>query len=937
MGILFKFAGDCFDVLAWPLFAMGYPLCASIQAIETDSIWDTQKLITYWICFSLILLFENAFLMILEWSLFWPCIKLILVGCLVTSHFDGSLYVYRHIIHPCLSIDQQTVINMFNKLKEFYYEKYNVLVAMERDIKGNGPENLIALKVRPIKPDLLATEKKTFAYPEINEMTAESVSDKGLLDVPPSTKIQKEWTCPICQVTTTSEAVFISHLQGRRHAAASEKLKANQMLQNKNSPASVERSAPKEMAAAVVADRDLPIKLPSENVEEWNCPICQVKTTSQTVFISHLLGMRHDAASKKLKYKNQISQSNTSAASVETEAPEKMATAGGGDLPDKSPSKSIHEWTCPICQITTPSETIFISHLQGSQHEDASENLKSKNQQLESGNSLSSLDINAPKEMATATISDVDCLDKQTSVNSKEWTCPLCQVTTVNETVFISHLQGRRHEAALKKLKAKNMLQSENSPASMETGAPKGMAAATVAGGDLPDDPPSKKVQKEWNCPICQVTTTSETIFISHLQEGRHEAASEKLKAKNQMLEGKNSPTSMETGEFKEMATMTVAGSILPDEPPSKNILKELTTTAMDHSLHIQGRQHEDGCERLKAKDQTSMSKVCTSSVETNVPMERSEMANATAVSQDIPDKPCLKKAQNEWTCAICLVTTTSEADLVSHLQGQQHADAYEKLKAKDEMSKSKIATAFLEPCAPLEKKELITAKIEDGDVSNKPCSQIVLKPWTCSICQVIAASEGDLASHLQGHQHNVCDEKMPNMKQMMNNIVSPASMGTRAPLENEEMGDAKVVDGDIPENPQPTNFQKLWTCALCDITACSETARISHFEGKRHRRACQKLTDQKQKSTNAVSPASVENKSNAPVEQPEKHPSDDKNTSCETEEQGKQENLKNIVEIRNSIWWCTICNKCGINEGNMDTHLNGKKHLARIKKLNSV
>lgn len=232
------------------------------------------------------------------------------------------------------------------------------------------------LQVRPIKPDLLATEKKTFAYPEIKEMTAETISDKGLLDVPPSTKIQKEWTCPICQVTTTSEAVFISHLQGRRHAAASEKLKANQMLQNKNSPASVERSAPKEMAAAVVADRDFPIKLPSENVEEWNCPICQVKTSSQTVFISHLQGMRHDAASKKLKYKNQISQSNTSAASVETEAPEKMATAGGGDLPDKSPSKSIHEWTCPICQITTPSETIFISHLQGSQHEDASEKLK---------------------------------------------------------------------------------------------------------------------------------------------------------------------------------------------------------------------------------------------------------------------------------------------------------------------------------------------------------------------------------------------------------------------------------------------------------------------------------------------------------------------------------------------------------------------------------
>ena len=82
---------------------------------------------------------------------FWHFLKLILVGCLVAPYFDGSVYVYKHIIRPCLSADPQVVINMFIKLKELFLEKYNLLVVIERDvIKEHEPEaleNLIAFKV----------------------------------------------------------------------------------------------------------------------------------------------------------------------------------------------------------------------------------------------------------------------------------------------------------------------------------------------------------------------------------------------------------------------------------------------------------------------------------------------------------------------------------------------------------------------------------------------------------------------------------------------------------------------------------------------------------------------------------------------------------------------------------------------------------------------
>lgn len=41
--------------------------CASICAIENNSNSGTRKLITYWVLYSLISLFEHAFMKLLEW------------------------------------------------------------------------------------------------------------------------------------------------------------------------------------------------------------------------------------------------------------------------------------------------------------------------------------------------------------------------------------------------------------------------------------------------------------------------------------------------------------------------------------------------------------------------------------------------------------------------------------------------------------------------------------------------------------------------------------------------------------------------------------------------------------------------------------------------------------------------------------------------------
>ncbi|KAJ9159216.1 hypothetical protein P3X46_024737 [Hevea brasiliensis] len=373
-GLFVKFAVDCFATLAWPLIALGYPLCTSIQAIETNSNSDTQKLITYWVCFSVILLFEHAFLKLLLWLPWWSYIKLVIVGCLVTPHFDGSFYVYKHIVHPCLSMDLHIVINRLIMLKEFFKQD-NLLIEVERDAKeteAEALENIIAFKlqVREMKPGLTLAGNRPSAY---------------LLNVLPSNNIQKEWTCALCQVTTTCEANLISHLHGRRHEDACEKLNGlNQTLKIKLSPASVETGRLpeiKEMAKAMVAEcRDnLPDKPePKTTHEPWTCALCNVTTTTKADLVSHFQGRRHKDALEKPKAIIQISKVKIFPSLAETGAPsenrEMTITALAG--------RNLHNmpWTCGVCRAKITNEMNLISHLQGRRHEDACENYKANKQ-----------------------------------------------------------------------------------------------------------------------------------------------------------------------------------------------------------------------------------------------------------------------------------------------------------------------------------------------------------------------------------------------------------------------------------------------------------------------------------------------------------------------------------------------------------------------------
>ncbi|XP_040364216.1 uncharacterized protein LOC121049900 isoform X4 [Rosa chinensis] len=462
MGLLglVGFALQCFVVLAWPLFALVYPLYSSIKAIETNSITDTHKINTYWVVFSLILLFEHAFMKLLEWFLLWPYIRLLIVFFLVMPHFDGALCVYKHLICPCLSINPQVVINLFNKRKESL-ERDNFLSEVERYVKENGPEGLekfIACKSKSIKPNggqkdikavqVMVKKKETtasqvsqaepnltvnedkFSSRKMNEKAIGAAADREILNTPPPKKVQKEWTT-VSPLPTQTDATFNSPLGDNKHVAEALKIK------NEAEP---KLTWPESSTVAAMEIYEKPVEVgtviedpepPKEVQKEWTCALSQVTTTCERNLNSHLQGRKHKAAYEALKAGNQ--------AFVPKIAP--ASTAKTSNQPNKELGKSIP------CSGSKQKVTVY-ENVQGQKNsspapitkkhykpkEELADGVSSKDQKRKIAIQVEKVQSQQPKP------------NEVPRVKSCPWRCEICSVSCSDEIDLLSHLNGKKHK-----------------------------------------------------------------------------------------------------------------------------------------------------------------------------------------------------------------------------------------------------------------------------------------------------------------------------------------------------------------------------------------------------------------------------------------------------------------------------------------------------------
>lgn len=326
-----KVAMIYFDAFAWPILALGYPLVESIRAIEANLDADTRKLITYWVLFSLLSLFEHAFLDLILWVPLWHYVKLMIICWLTIPSFDGAFYVYNSFVHPCLSMDLETIINRFKKQS---------LSDAQKCVSANEPkalENVASNKMQN-EPDIVQKdvnsipiteekEKEVTSYKEIARRIPSVVQaeKRTMEEVPRLPQVQREWTCAMCQVTVKSEVDLKSHLKGRRHKEISEEVMKPKNLGPKGTPGAAgvqKKSGKSTMEEPVKKKPEKSVgkmvekkKKPSEGNNSFRCSICNISCSGLENMMAHLAGKKHSSMVQDQK----LSHMQTSVAAIHPE------------------------------------------------------------------------------------------------------------------------------------------------------------------------------------------------------------------------------------------------------------------------------------------------------------------------------------------------------------------------------------------------------------------------------------------------------------------------------------------------------------------------------------------------------------------------------------------------------------------------------------------
>ncbi|KAF3684379.1 hypothetical protein FXO38_00319 [Capsicum annuum] len=447
MGLL-RLTLHLMDFLAWPALALGYPLCASIRAIETGSKYHMRKLVTYWTIFSFISLFEHLFEKLIQWIPLWPHIKLITICWLAIPQFNGACYLYQILIHPyflvkwhdsisqfnsscyvylrllclCLSVNLQTVTDWFNKPMEDPSLKNETFLAVaERHLAENGSDAL---------EKLIANKSKDFR------------SNHHTEEIKPTDTSDEAGRLTLNQTECVVSGPVWEDITVMEHMAKHEAAESKQVKRVKENPIQIERKTAGVQVMEMVVSADAEeIKLPeitfSKKVQtEWTCAVCQMKTTSEQNLKSHLNGSKHKAKCEGLKACKQTPKS---------------------------------EGSSPVTKSNQHNQQVKHAAVARSEHSanEAAEpkQLKSvKENLIQIGKKPTAMQI---KGTALPVDAEEIKLPETNSVKNvqTEWTCVVCQVITTSEHDLKCHLLGRRHRERCEELKTcKQMARTERNP-----------------------------------------------------------------------------------------------------------------------------------------------------------------------------------------------------------------------------------------------------------------------------------------------------------------------------------------------------------------------------------------------------------------------------------------------------------------------------------------
>ncbi|CAL5218451.1 g132 [Coccomyxa viridis] len=106
-------------------FGLLYPTWKSVEAVESKSQVDDAQWLSYWIIYTLLLVFETLLWPALKWLPLYGELKAILLAWLVLPHTKGATYLYENFVGPG-----------FHKVKA----EARKVPALQKLIDGNAPK-----------------------------------------------------------------------------------------------------------------------------------------------------------------------------------------------------------------------------------------------------------------------------------------------------------------------------------------------------------------------------------------------------------------------------------------------------------------------------------------------------------------------------------------------------------------------------------------------------------------------------------------------------------------------------------------------------------------------------------------------------------------------------------------------------------------------------
>ncbi|XP_028081159.1 uncharacterized abhydrolase domain-containing protein DDB_G0269086-like isoform X4 [Camellia sinensis] len=632
-------------------------------------------------------------------------------------------------------------------------------------------------QVNCVEPNLIQTEKKTVAASEIIEKTvtqdlrenkvvevpaaAAGGGENKVTEVPASENVQREWTCAACHVTTMCEKNFQSHLQGRKH-------KAKFVAEEKEIQTIKEANVAKEDAKVVESKEKIPSdstqwsKFKDPNVANKNTKAGELSEKNPAAAIEqvncvepNLIQTEKNTVAAREIIEKTVTQDVRENKVLEVPA---VAAGGGENKVTEIPASEYvqREWTCAACHLTTMCEKNFQSHLQGRKHK-----AKLAAEEKEMQCTYMGYEANVAKEDAKV----VESKEKIPS-DSTQWS-KFKDPNVANKNIKAGELNEKNPGATIEQV---NCVEPNLNQTEKKTFAASGIIektvtqdvrqnkvmevpAAAAGGGEnkVTEIPALENVQREWTYAACQVTTMCEKNFQSHLQGRKHNAEF--------AVEGKEI-------QVKCVEELNLA-------QPEKKTVAARETKEQDKCVEDPNLAQT---EKKTVASIESKGKTVTAAVRENIVVEVPAATSGGGENKDV-EKPALENVQKEWTCAICQVTTTCEASLMSHLYGRKHRATCAELQASKQSNKDKgcsSSTANQEqPKKPNNQNK--SKKKEDKVQVNQTSEQYKQKEvnnttgygvnnnsqlW-CIICNVKCLSEVDVASHLKGKRHLSQVQKM--------------------------------------------------------------------------------------------------------------------------------------------------------------------------------